>query len=68
MSAHRHIVMCEVSGGVTGHRQAPLRSNGEVVYFETWEEAEAKAWQLQQAAEETASHSSATFRYWPMAE
>ncbi len=38
-----YIVMCHVSGGVTGTRQAPLKDNGKVVYFDTMEAAKAEA-------------------------
>lgn len=39
-------IYCTVSGGVTGRRQAWLKSDGEVVEFGTREEAEAEATRL----------------------
>jgi len=41
-------IMCRVSGGVTGTREALLKSNGKVQEFETKEEAERRAAELNQ--------------------
>lgn len=57
------IVMCRVSGGVTGTREAVLRSHDVVQYFETREAAQAKAAEL--TAKMNHAYSVASFRYWP---
>jgi hypothetical protein len=38
----RYNIQCTVSGGVTGFRQALLKKDGEIVVFETREEAQAE--------------------------
>ena len=53
-------VWCQVSGGVTGHRQAWLKSNGVRVEFATQEEAEVEAERLNAIPR---PHAVATFRY-----
>jgi hypothetical protein len=61
---NNYIVMCRVSGGVTGTREAPMKGrDSKVKYFET--EAEAKA----EAARVTAinqgdRYRTANFWYW----
>lgn len=55
-------VMCRVSGGVTGTREALLKANGVVVEFETREAAETKAKHLNR--EMNHEHSVAFFQYW----
>lgn len=55
-------IMCEVYGGVTGHRTALLKNDGKVVEFATREEADAKARELSRAANN--EHAVAVFRYW----
>jgi hypothetical protein len=58
------IVMCRVSGGVTGTREAPLKDrNGEVRRFATMAEAQAEARRLieKQRAER---YQTAYFQYW----
>jgi len=59
------IVMCEVSGGVTGHRVGPLRGGdgGQVLHF-TEAEARERARQLNEDAAARPART-ATFRYWP---
>ncbi len=56
-------VQCEVSGGVTGHRTALLKSEGKVVEFETFDAAKEEAGRLQKAANGR-PHSTASFHYW----
>lgn len=57
----RYIVMCRVSGGVTGTRQAPLKSAGVVQYFADRTEAELVAAKLNANPRPFAV---ATFSYW----
>jgi hypothetical protein len=54
-------VMCQVSGGVTGTRRSLLKKMGDIVEFETREEAQAEADRLQSTM---GKNSPATFRYW----
>ena len=56
------IVMCRVSGGVTGMREAVLKANGVEQTFETRETAQAKATELN--AKMNNAFSVADFRYW----
>ena len=56
------IVMCQVSGGVTGTRVAPLKSNGEIRYFDTHAAALQEAERLNRTMNH--QHSTASFRYW----
>lgn len=56
----KFIVFCQVSGGVTGFRQSPLKHNGQVVYFETRQEAEAHALHLKQ---NVSPYAKADFQY-----
>ena len=59
-----YIVMCRVSGGVTGTREAPLKQkNGEIRYFDTLEEAQAEAKRLMQP-KDSDRYRTADFRYW----
>lgn len=55
-------VWCEVWGGVTGPRQAYLKSNGEISEFSTREEAEKEAARLNEKMNGS-PHRIATFRY-----
>lgn len=55
-----YIVMCRVSGGVTGTREAPLKQNGQTQVFQTWEEATAEAAKLNRPR----PYATADFRYW----
>jgi hypothetical protein len=57
------IVMCRVSGGITGTREAPLRRDGQVRYFETLAEAEAEVRRLC-AAQRDDLYEAANFQYW----
>lgn len=54
-------VWCRVSGGVTGTREAWLKSNGTLVLFDTRAEAEAEASRLNKQMNHP--HSTADFRY-----
>jgi hypothetical protein len=56
------IVMCRVSGGMTGTREAPLKTNGQVRYFDSHEAAAAEAARLMSTNH---PYSLADFRYWP---
>lgn len=60
---NRYIVMCRVSGGVTGTRETQLKANGAVKYFDTREAAQAEATRLMRAMNNP--YSVADFRYWP---
>ena len=53
-------IYCTVSGGVTGSRQAWLKSDGELVEFGTREEAEAEATRLRNSV---GRHSATRFTY-----
>lgn len=56
----RYIVMCRVSGGFTGTREAPLKKDDRTRYFETREAAEKEAARLNAMPR----YSLADFRYW----
>ena len=58
----RWIVMCQVSGGVTGLRRSPLQRNGTVRYFALEDEARSTATELNK--EKNNRFSTASFRYW----
>ena len=55
-------VGCRVSGGVTGTREAILKSNGTTQYFETRAEAQAKVDELM--VKMNHAYSVADFKYW----
>jgi hypothetical protein len=60
----RAVVMCRVSGGVTGTREALLKGkDGEVQYFESFEVAQAEARRLMESANGD-RYRTATFQYW----
>lgn len=63
LTAPHYIVMCRVSGGVTGTREAPLKANGEVRTFGTRAEAEGVATHLMRELNGN-PHRTADFRYW----
>ena len=56
------IVMCRVSGGVTGTREAPLKSNGQIKEFADAAEARAEAARLTRNMDFGCS--SARYQYW----
>jgi hypothetical protein len=57
------IVMCRVSGGVTGTREAVLKRDGVTQTFETRESAQAEATRMDQQNNGN-PHRVADFRYW----
>lgn len=58
------IVWARVSGGVTGTRSGALRSNGQVLRYDTLEEAESKAAELvKYRAEKTTGYDHPTYEY-----
>jgi hypothetical protein len=57
------IVMCRVSGGVSGTREAPLKADGRVRYFDTEAEAAAEAQRLNRQMNGN-PYRTADFRYW----
>lgn len=57
------IVMCRVSGGITGTREAPLKRDGAVIYFDTREKAETEARRLESKMDGS-PYRTADFRYW----
>jgi hypothetical protein len=57
------IVMCRVSGGAAGTRQAPLKRDGAVQYFETETEAKAVAEELM-APKPSDIYRTAFYQYW----
>lgn len=61
------IVMCRVSGGVTGTREAPLKSNGRVIRFGEREEAQTRADALMAENNEArrgSARRTVLFQYW----
>lgn len=56
-------VMCRVSGGITGTREAPLKRDGAVIHFDTREQAEKEARRLETKMN-GAPYRTADFRYW----
>ena len=56
------VVVCQVSGGVTGLRESLLKRNGAVQYFATEDEARSTAAELNK--EKNSRFSTASFRYW----
>lgn len=66
MTPGTYIVWCVVSGGVTGHREGPLRENGDPILFDTFDAADKRARGLNQAHAERAANgeASADIRYW----
>ncbi|KKM43791.1 hypothetical protein LCGC14_1562540 [marine sediment metagenome] len=58
----KFIVMCRVTGGVTGTREAPLKREGKIRVFSSREVAEKLASSLMQAANNP--HRTADFSYW----
>ena len=58
-----YIVMCRVSGGVTGTRQVPLKANGAVIEFGARQYAQEAADRLQRDVAEN-SNRTADFQYW----
>ena len=56
----KFIVWCKVSGGVTGTREAPLKVNGEVQYFDDRATAESVA---ATARRNVSPYSTASFSY-----
>lgn len=59
-----YIVMCRVSGGATGTRESPLKSNGAIKKFATIDEARAEAEKLTKTANSN-PYRTADFYYWP---
>lgn len=55
-------IMCQVSGGVTGFRQSPMKKDGVVQYFDKREDAEKVAEYNNKKMNH--QHSTADFRYW----
>jgi hypothetical protein len=53
--------MCEVFGGVTGHRLAPMQSSGRVVTFPSKEEADKE---VKEIKSNLSPFSTARFNYW----
>ena len=58
----KFVVRCKVSGGVTGTREALLKRNDRIVYFETRQEAEAEATRLRLLYNN--ERAVAFFQYW----
>lgn len=61
------IVMCRVSGGVTGTREAPLKQDGKVRHFDTLAEAKAEALALMERTQGN-QYRTCDFRYWAVEE
>jgi hypothetical protein len=53
-------ILCSVSGGVTGHRQALLKENGRIKSFSTREEAAEEATRLMK---NVSPYATASFSY-----
>ena len=60
--SERFIVMCRVSGGITGTRQSQLKKNGEPAFFTTRGEAQEEADRLNKTMNN--QYSRADFSYW----
>ena len=61
------IVMCRVSGGITGTREGPLKANGNVVKFDDYEDAENIATELSDRYNDNPNRQ-ADFKYWVVAD
>lgn len=61
LDAGPFLVMCAVSGGITGSRQGPMKSDGRILEFETREAAEAEA---AKSRADKSPYGSARFSYW----
>lgn len=59
----RYIVMCRVSGGVTGTRQSELKKDGQIQIFDQREEAEQRAVELTTKLNSD-PYRTAAFQYW----
>ena len=59
----RFIVMCRVSGGITGTREGPLKNEGSIVHFADKDEAQSQADELSDRYNGN-PHRHADFRYW----
>lgn len=66
MKIDSFIVMCRVSGGMTGTRTGVLKEDGEVVRFETFSAAQDKADELTKNM--NGHRGTASFQYWPVKE
>lgn len=55
-------VMCQVSGGVTGFRQSPMKKDGKIQYFDRREDAEKVA--EHQNKKNDNPYRTCDFRYW----
>ncbi len=62
-----YLVMCRVTGGVTGTREAVLKANGQEQIFITREEAEAEAVRCTQESSRN-PYATAYARYWVVEE
>lgn len=60
---NRYFIMCRVSGGVTGTREAPLKSHGEIQFFDSKAEAAQEAARLNDRMNGNPFRT-ADFRYW----
>jgi hypothetical protein len=60
---NRFRILCEVSGGVTGHREGYFKENGKVVLFTNEEKAKVYADKLAINANTTAAFTVANYRY-----
>jgi hypothetical protein len=58
-----YIVMCRVSGGITGTREGPLKNEGRVVIFTDKDVAQSEADRLDEQMNGN-PHRQADFRYW----
>jgi hypothetical protein len=59
-----YLVMCRVSGGITGTREAPLKEGGYVKYFNTLDDAKSEADVLNEMRAQGDMYRSARFKYW----
>jgi len=62
----RYIIHCRVEGGVTGTREAILKSNGVIKYFDTMDAAKVEAARLNR--EMNGPYATAWFTYTAMEE
>lgn len=57
-----YVIICRVSGGITGTRESELKSDGAIEVFETKELADLKAKELTNKMNN--AYSLARFQYW----
>lgn len=57
-----YIVMCQVSGGITGFRQGELKKDGKIRTFDSFDEAQKEAQRLNKQM--NGPYRTCDFQYW----